>query len=37
LVAAPGSVINQDAIQENTLLQSLDKLPKIFVIIGDAA
>jgi DDE superfamily endonuclease len=36
-VAAPGSVNDQDAIQENSLLATLDKLPKVFVIIGDAA
>jgi hypothetical protein len=36
-VAAPGSVNDRDAIQESGLLIQLQKLPKIFVIIGDAA
>jgi DDE superfamily endonuclease len=36
-LAAPGSVNDRDAIQENNLLTLLQKLPKVFVIIGDAA
>jgi DDE superfamily endonuclease len=36
-IAAPGSVNDRDAIQENNLLNALDKLPKIYVVIGDAA
>jgi DDE superfamily endonuclease len=36
-VAAPGSVNDRDAIQENGLQSALDKLPKIYVVIGDAA
>jgi hypothetical protein len=36
-IAAPGSTNDRDAVKETGLLQHLEKLPKVFVIIGDAA